>query len=55
MLSTTNQLNKDQLKDLEQLKTVCKKNDGSVPNLYTHLLIQKRNLPTLVLNYDKKN
>ncbi|WP_454784740.1 GNAT family N-acetyltransferase [Legionella sp. WA2024007413] len=54
MLSKTNQLNKDQLKDLEYLKTVCKKNDGSAPNLYTHLLMQKRNLPTLVLKYDRK-
>ncbi|MCW8399205.1 GNAT family N-acetyltransferase [Legionella sp. PATHC038] len=53
MLSNTNQLNEDQLNDLEQLKTVCKKKDGSVPNLYTHLLTQKRNLPTILLHYDK--
>ncbi len=54
MLSKTNQLNKEQLNDLEQLKTVCKKNDGSAPNLYTHLLTQKRNFPTILLSYDKK-
>src|SRR5690606_31146107 len=54
MLSKTNQLNTDQLKDLEQLKTACKENDGSVPNLYTHLLSQKRTLPTILLHYDKQ-
>lgn len=53
MLSNTNQLNEDQLNDLEQLKNVCKKKDGSVPNLYTHLLTQKRNLPTILMHYDK--
>lgn len=54
MLSNTNQLNEDQLKDLEQLKTICKKSDGSVPNLYTHLLIQKRNFPTILLDYENQ-
>lgn len=41
MLSKTTQLTEEQLKELEELKAVCKKKDGSVPNLYTHLLIQK--------------
>lgn len=54
MLSTTNQLNKDQLNDLELLKNECKKADGSVPNLYTHLLAQKRTLPSIVMYYDKQ-
>lgn len=53
MLSNTNQLNEAQLKDLEQLRAVCRKKDGSAPNLYTHLLTQKRNLPTVLLYYDK--
>lgn len=54
MLSTTNQLNEDQLNDLDQLKTACKKNDGSIPNLYTHLLTQKRNFPTILLDYENQ-
>lgn len=54
MLSNTNQLTEDQVDDLEKLKAVCKKKDGSVPNLYTHLLTQKRNLPTVLLYYDKQ-
>jgi GNAT superfamily N-acetyltransferase len=54
MLIKTNQLNEDQIKDLEKLKTVSKKADGSIPNLYMHLLTQKRNLPTILLNYEKK-
>ncbi|ARB92896.1 GNAT family N-acetyltransferase [Legionella longbeachae] len=54
MLSNTNQLTEDQLKDLEQLKAICKKSDGSVPNLYTHLLTQKRNFPTILLNYENQ-
>lgn len=52
MLSNTNQLTEDQLNDLEQLKAACKKIDGSIPNLYTHLLIQKRNFPTILLDYE---
>lgn len=54
MLSTTNQLNENQLKDLEQLTTLCKKTDGSIPNLYTHLLAQARILPTITLYYEKE-
>jgi ribosomal protein S18 acetylase RimI-like enzyme len=54
MLNTTNQLNTQQLKELEQLKIICKKTDGSIPNLYTHLLMQERRLPTIVLYYEKE-
>ena len=54
MIYSTNQLNEDQLNELEQLKNICKKTDGSIPNLYTHLLTQKRNLPTTLLYYVKK-
>nr|WP_278030603.1 GNAT family N-acetyltransferase [Legionella wadsworthii] len=54
MLSTTNQLNNEQLAELEQLKIACKKNDGSIPNFYTHLLVQKRTLPTILMYYDKQ-
>lgn len=54
MISTTNQLNEKQLHDLEQLKSISKTIDGSVPNVYTHLLVQKRTLPTIVLYYNKE-
>ncbi|MFT4058503.1 MAG: GNAT family N-acetyltransferase [Legionella sp.] len=53
MLSTTNQLKEQQLHDLEQLKAICKKADNSVPNLYMHLLVQQRSLPTIGLYYEK--
>lgn len=53
MLSTLNQLNDQQLKELEQLKATCKKVDGSIPNLYMHLLMQPRTLPTIVLYYEQ--
>lgn len=52
MLNHTNQLNDRQLKDLERLTTVCKKKDGSVPNLYTHILAQPRALPASRLHYE---
>ncbi|MBN9231004.1 MAG: GNAT family N-acetyltransferase [Legionella sp. 40-6] len=51
MISTTNQLNEQQLKDLEALRAICKKADGSIPNLYMHLLVQPRTLPTILLYY----
>ncbi|WP_272943438.1 hypothetical protein [Legionella anisa] len=54
MLSKTTQLNEDQLKELEELKAVCKKKDGSVPNSYAHLLVQKRSLPTVLRYHDKQ-
>lgn len=55
MLSTTNQLTKKQLHDLEQLAAISKKTDGSIPNLYTHLLAQARTLPTIILYYEKEH
>jgi ribosomal protein S18 acetylase RimI-like enzyme len=54
MLNETNQLNNDQLNDLEQLKTACKEVDGSIPNLYVHLLTQKRNLASTLLYYEQQ-
>jgi ribosomal protein S18 acetylase RimI-like enzyme len=54
MLSTTNQLNNQQIKELEQLKAISKKTDGSVPNLYTHLLLQARTLPTIVFYHEQE-
>lgn len=54
MLRTINQLNDQQLKELEQLKTISKKADGSIPNLYMHLLTQPRALPTIVLYYEQE-
>lgn len=54
MLSTTNQLNEKQFKNLKDLITVCKKTDGSVPNLYLHLLTQPRALPSIALYYEKE-
>lgn len=55
MISNTNQLNKRQLNDLEKLKASCKKIDGSVPNLYTYLLAQRRSLPASLLYYEKNH
>lgn len=54
MLSITNQLNEKQFRDLEQLKVISKKADGSIPNLYMHLLTQPRSLPTIVLYYEQE-
>ncbi len=54
MFNTTNQLNEKQLQELEQLTKLCKKHDGSIPNLYLHLLAQPRTLPTIVLVYHKE-
>ena len=54
MLKQTNQLNEIQLQDLEHLEKLCKKIDGSVPNLYPHLLTQPRTLPTIQLNYEQE-
>ncbi len=53
-LTKINQLNESQLADLEQLKINCKKIDGGSPNLYTHLLVQPRALPTIALHYKKQ-
>ncbi|MGC1183025.1 GNAT family N-acetyltransferase [Legionella sp.] len=54
MFNITNQLNDRQFKELEQLKTISKKTDGNIPNLYTHLLIQPRHLSTIFLYYEKE-
>ncbi|CAM4415820.1 MAG: Mycothiol acetyltransferase [Legionella sp.] len=54
MISTTNQLNEKQLHDLERLKNISKAVDGSVPNVYMHLLIQRRTLPTIALYYENE-
>lgn len=54
MLSTTNQLNENQFRDLEQLQAISRKIDGSSPNVYPHLLTQPRTLPTIALYYEKE-
>lgn len=54
MIKNTNQLNELHLKDLEQLKTQCKTVDGSVPNLYPHILAQQRAFPANILYYENQ-
>lgn len=54
MLKKTNQLNAEQLKQLEQLRILCKTKDGSTPNLYTHILQQPRAFPSNLLYYEDK-
>lgn len=54
LLTTTNQLNEKQLQDLEHLKLSTKSADGSIPNLYMHLLQQPRTLPTISLYYEQE-
>ncbi|HAT8879111.1 TPA: Dot/Icm T4SS effector N-acetyltransferase VipF [Legionella pneumophila] len=51
MITQVNQLDELQLKDLKTLRAECKKNDGSIPNLYIHILKQHRSLPTNFLYY----
>lgn len=51
MINQVNQLDEVQLKDLKELRSECKKNDGSIPNLYLHILKQQRSLPTSFLYY----
>lgn len=51
MINQVNQLDEIQLKDLKELRSECKKNDGSIPNLYIHILKQHRSLPTNFLYY----
>lgn len=53
MINNTNQLNEQQLQDLKVLAQVCKKKDGSTPNLYPHILAQHRAFPASLLYYDK--
>jgi ribosomal protein S18 acetylase RimI-like enzyme len=54
MINSTNQLNDVQLKELEALLALCKKKDGSIPNVYTHILGQPRSLPASLLYYENK-
>ena len=51
MLTNTNQLDAQQLKELTQLSALCKKIDGSTPNLYMHILEQPRAFPASILCY----
>lgn len=53
MFKSTNQLTEAQLNDLEKLRVLCKKADGSTPNLYTHILAKPRALPASVLCYEQ--
>lgn len=54
MIENTNQLNEQQLQDLKKLSELCKKKDGSIPNLYTHILTQYRTFPASLLYYHDK-
>lgn len=54
MITTTNHMTQRQLNKLKQLMAQCKRVDGSVPNIYTHLLSQKRALPASLLYYNKQ-
>ncbi len=54
MLKNTNQLNAEQLEQLERLHALCKKTDGSTPNLYTHILNQPRAFPASLLHYEQQ-
>lgn len=51
MIECTDQLTTKQQQDLEQLLAICKKTDDSIPNVYLHILCQKRMLPTALLYY----
>lgn len=53
MIKNTNQINKQQLQELKQLADLCKKTDGSIPNLYTHILTQQRAFPASLLYYEQ--
>lgn len=54
MIKNTNQLEAHQLKELEQLRALCKKADGSTPNLYPHILELPRAFPASLLYYKQK-
>lgn len=54
MIKNTNQLNKNQLIELQQLMHRCKKVDGSVSNVYLHILSQQRVLPASLLYYEEE-
>ncbi|KTD76616.1 GNAT family N-acetyltransferase [Legionella waltersii] len=51
MIKQINQINDYQTKELEALVDACKKNDGSVPNVYPHILKQERAVPACLLYY----
>lgn len=52
MFNNIHQLDKQQLNDLDQLRLRCKKENGSTPNLYAHILAQIRTLPACLLYYE---
>lgn len=52
MIVNTHQLNEPQIKALTRLKAQCKQVDGSVPNVYPHILVQARSFPVNVLYYE---
>jgi ribosomal protein S18 acetylase RimI-like enzyme len=54
MINNTNQINKQQLDELKTLAELCNNKDGSVPNLYTHILSQNRAIPASLLYYDQQ-
>jgi ribosomal protein S18 acetylase RimI-like enzyme len=54
MITTTNLMTQRQLNKLKLLIAQCKRVDGSAPNIYTHLLAQKRALPASLLYYNKQ-
>jgi ribosomal protein S18 acetylase RimI-like enzyme len=54
MINNTNQINEQQLDELKQLAESCKNKDGSLPNLYTHILSQNRAFPASLLYYEQQ-
>ncbi|HRD69323.1 MAG TPA: GNAT family N-acetyltransferase [Legionella sp.] len=51
MINKTHQITDQQLKELQQLEALCKKSDGSAPNLYPHILVQPRAFPASLFYY----
>lgn len=51
MITPTYHLTQRQLNQIKQLMTICKRVDGSTPNIYPHLLSQRRALPASLLFY----
>ncbi len=51
MFTCINHLNQAQMADLNQLIQTCREADGSIPNVYKHLLTQHRALPANILYY----
>ena len=54
MIDNTSQLNEHQLKEVENLLKLCKKADGSTPNIYPHILTQHRSFPANLLCYEQQ-